>query len=201
MSFFINKAKASDLKKSFVVVDDFYDDPDYVRQFALKQEFNQHPDHHKGARTEDKFFAPDMKEIFESILGFKIGNFYTDTEYCNGVFQFCVARDALVYHTDGQDWAGAIYLTPNAPYDTGTSFYAAKNSGIRHEKEITPSSPNPFAGGFYDSTQFDLVDTVGNVYNRLVLWDARLIHAASKYFGQDKQTGRLFHLFFFDLAK
>ncbi|MDA7495811.1 hypothetical protein N8462_00845 [bacterium] len=201
MSFFLNKAKTSSLKKSFIVVDDFYENPDYVRDFALRQNFEKHPESHKGDRTEDRFFAPQTKEVFESILGFKIANFYKDTSYCNGVFQFCTARDSLVYHTDGQDWAGAVYLTPNAPYETGTSFYAAKNSRVRHERELTPDTPDPFAWGFYDSTQFDLVDTVGNVYNRLVLWDARLIHAASKYFGQDKESGRLFHLFFFDLAK
>jgi len=56
-----------------------------------------------------------------------------------------------------------------------------------------------FKTGFYDKTQFDEVDTVGNVYNRLVLFNARMIHAASEYFGTTKEDGRLFQLFFFDL--
>jgi hypothetical protein len=58
-----------------------------------------------------------------------------------------------------------------------------------------------FSTGFYDSTQFDVVDTVGNVYNRLVIWDALTIHAATKYFGTDLHNSRLFHLFFFDVEK
>ena len=55
-----------------------------------------------------------------------------------------------------------------------------------------------FQNGFLDSTQFEVVDVVGNVYNRLVLFDAQFIHAASCYFGHTSSNGRLFQLFFFD---
>jgi len=51
---------------------------------------------------------------------------------------------------------------------------------------------------FYDSTKFDLVDSAGNVYNRLVIMDAHCIHSAGPYFGTSPETGRLTHLFFFD---
>ena len=55
-----------------------------------------------------------------------------------------------------------------------------------------------FDGGFYDSTKFDLIDSIGNVFNRLFIFDAQNIHAASKYFGQTLEDSRLFHIFFFD---
>ena len=58
-----------------------------------------------------------------------------------------------------------------------------------------------FRRGFLDSTEFEMVDTVGNVYNRVVLFDAKMIHSASEYFGTTKENGRLFQLFFFDLAR
>ena len=38
----------------------------------------------------------------------------------------------------------------------------------------------------------------GNVFNRLVIFDARLIHSAGDYFGHNIETGRLFQMFFFD---
>ena len=56
-----------------------------------------------------------------------------------------------------------------------------------------------FSKGFLDESQFDLVDKVGNVFNRLIIWDGRMIHAASAYFGNNKEDSRLFQLFFFDL--
>jgi hypothetical protein len=58
-----------------------------------------------------------------------------------------------------------------------------------------------FNSGYYDSTQFDEVDVVGNVYNRIVLFNAKLIHAAPVYFGTNVENGRLFQLFFFDLEQ
>ena len=201
-SFFLKKNSISNNpKKRFIVVDDFYEDPDSIRSFALSKEMNEHPKSHKGKRTEDRFFMKGTKEIFENLIGEKISDFYNNSTYCNGVFQYCTSEDQLVYHVDGQDWAGAVFLTPNAPYESGTSFFAHKGTGIRHEDQCSDDLPNPFSGGYYDSTKFDLVDTVGNVYNRLVLWDARLIHAANKYFGTNKEDSRLFHLFFFNLIK
>jgi hypothetical protein len=50
-----------------------------------------------------------------------------------------------------------------------------------------------------DGTAWDTVDLIGNVYNRIVLWDAQLIHAAADYFGHDDETSRLVQIFFFDV--
>jgi hypothetical protein len=44
---------------------------------------------------------------------------------------------------------------------------------------------------------WDRIDQVGNVYNRLVLWDGMRLHATSGYFGDSLQTGRLVQVFFF----
>jgi hypothetical protein len=179
---------------SFVVVDNVYDDPDAVREFALKQTFQYHPDYHKGQRTNEVFRFPGLKEMFENALGRKIKNW--EKYGTNGCFQSCVAGDQLVYHYDIQQYAGIIFLTKDAPPQTGTTFYRS-----RHTKtmKLNGDSHIIFKNGFLDSTEFDVVDVVGNVYNRLVLFDARMIHAASNYFGNSVQNGRLFQLFFFDL--
>ena len=49
-----------------------------------------------------------------------------------------------------------------------------------------------------DGTIHDRVDSFGNIFNRLVIFDAGLLHAASEYFGSDMEDGRLWHMFFFD---
>lgn len=49
-----------------------------------------------------------------------------------------------------------------------------------------------------DGTSFEPVDVVGNVYNRLVIFDASCIHSASQYFGTVKENARLWQMFFFD---
>jgi len=182
-------------KKRFFVVDNFYADPMAVRNFAMAQDYEVSSDWYKGRRTFNQYLFPGIRERFDEIMGIKIREW--ESHAMNGRFQYCVPEDRLVYHYDAQTWAAMIYLTPDAPYPTGTSFYAHRQSRIRHIDEH-PQSNDCFAGGFYDSTKFELVDTIGNVFNRLVIFDARLFHAASGYFGQKMEDARLFQIFFFD---
>ena len=175
------------------VVDNFYADPMAVRNFAMKQEFVEEKDYYKGCRTKHQYFLPGTKEAFEKIMGIQIREW--ESHGMCGKFQYCTAQDSLVYHHDGQTWAAMIYLTPDAPYDCGTSLFASKN-GARKSSDANIGTA--FDGGFYDSTKFDLIDSIGNVFNRLFIFDAQNIHAASKYFGQTIEDSRLFHIFFFD---
>jgi len=178
------------------IIDNFYNDPHAVRDFALKQEFQENLDYYKGNRSKEQFIVPGTKEAFEKIIGKKITN-WTETHGMCGRFQYCTAQDDLVYHCDGQTLAGMIYLTPDAPYSCGTSLFAHKKTGLRNENDF--GNVDVFGEtGFYDKTKFELVDTAGNVFNRLVLFDAKCIHSASEYFGTNITNSRLFHLFFFD---
>jgi glycosyltransferase involved in cell wall biosynthesis len=191
-SFSVNVSK----KPRLWIVDDFYDDPHAVRDFALQQEFESNLDYYKGNRSKEQYIVPGTKEAIEKIIGRKITN-WTETHGMCGRFQYCTAQDDLVYHCDGQTLAGMIYLTPDAPFSCGTSLFAHKRTGLRNENDF--GDVNVFGEtGFYDRTKFELVDTAGNVFNRLVLFDAKCIHSANEYFGTDLTNSRLFHLFFFD---
>ena len=195
--------------KTFICVDNFYENPDEVREFALKQEFQLHKEYHKGRRTDIVYRPESLKAKFESIIGKKITSW--DKYGVNGCFQYCTAEDPIVYHYDSQNYAGVIYLTPDAPPESGTTFYRSRKNKLtkimdnphaeKTGKTFDELHNETFATGFYDSTQFDVVDVVGNVYNRLVIWDALTLHAASRYFGTDLHNSRLFHLFFFDVEK
>ena len=185
---------------NLIVVDNFYTDPQAVREIALAQEYAPDLRYHKGQRTSTKYFAPNTKQVFESLIGRRITR-WTEYEY-NGIFQYCTAEDPLVYHSDMQSYAAAVYLTPDAPVETGTSFYRSKEHPEVRECHVSdPRYNEVFKGGFYDKTKFELVDTVGNVFNRCAIWNSKLIHSASQYFGTNKYDSRLFHLFFFDIEE
>lgn len=181
---------------TFVVVDNFYKNPDMIREFALKQDFQESPNFHKGKRCINPVFRfPGLKEQFEKILGAKVLQW--DKYGTNGCFQYCIAGEQAVYHCDTQQYAGVLFLTPDAPPQTGTSMFRSKET--KKMKVELNEYGKVFPTGHLDSTKFDQVDVVGNVYNRLVLFDAHLIHAAPLYFGNDINNARLFQLFFFDL--
>lgn len=182
---------------SYIVVDNFYKNPDHVREFALKCNFKLHEKLHKGERTEETYRFDGIKERFEEIIGKKIINW--EKYGTNGCFQYCIGGDQLVYHTDSQQYAGVLFLTPDAPIQSGTCLYRSK-----HTKKMKVSKEEQgvvFSRGYLDSTEFELVDKIGNIYNRVVLFDSRCIHAASDYFGNAKENSRLFQLFFFDLSE
>jgi glycosyltransferase involved in cell wall biosynthesis len=182
-------------QKRLFVVDNFYSDPDSVRDYALKVEYKQDERWYKGHRSKGYYHPIGIKESFENILGEKITSFPVGT--VNGCFQITFASDPQVWHFDEQKWAAMIYLTPNAPVESGTRLHRARgNSSIRHKDDL--GVVDHFEGNYYDSTKWEVADSAGNFYNRLVIMDAQCVHSAGSYFGDNFQNGRLTHLFFFD---
>ena len=184
------------------IQDNFYEDPVKVRSYALSQMYWDKDHGGVGWRTRKQFIFDGVKEKFESIMQKKISN-WTETYGICGVFQAGFGNlDGIppqVFHADSQQWAAMIFLTPDAPPQTGTKVVRNKKSKIYHTSQANDVSDYfPNQGTFCDSTLFEDVDVVGNVYNRLVIFDAQCIHSSSGYFGSCFKTGRLWQMFFFD---
>jgi len=192
-------------KPELIVVDNFYANPDKVREYALRQEFKANENYHKGCRTERAYIPSWVQGEFSRLLNKKVTSFVGAT----GVFQYCVARDSIVYHYDTQEYAGMVYLSPNAPLQTGTQTFrsihtklfgaatdadAARLNMTKEQLDFKSFNGN----NFYDKHNMELVDSVANVYNRLVIFNARALHAATSYYGDSKENARLFHLYFFN---
>jgi hypothetical protein len=184
------------MDKRLFVVDNFYSDPDDVRAFAMGVDYEGSSQWYKGKRSKERYNFPGIQESFEQIMNMKLKPL-NDHGMC-GRFQLLTAEDPLVYHYDSQQWAAMIYLTPDPPPGSGTSLYRSKITGARRLED--PRIDESFPRGFYDPSQFELIDSIGNLYNRLCIMDARCIHSASMYFGNNDDNCRLTHLFFFDHA-
>ena len=52
-----------------------------------------------------------------------------------------------------------------------------------------------------DLTRWEQVDKVGNIFNRLILFNAKRFHMSLDYFGNMKENGRLFQVFFFSTER
>lgn len=190
----------SKLQPTVWIVDNFYDDPYAIREFALKQTFVEGGFGRGfiGRRTEQQFLWPGLKEAFESIIGQKITEW--ESHGMNGRFQNAHSGEPLVWHCDSQKWGGMLYLTPDAPYQCGTSLYATKKTRARtyHDPGWDIAWANVPGGCHLDGTHFEPVDVCGNVFNRLFIFDASCIHSASEYFGTVIENSRLWQMFFFD---
>jgi hypothetical protein len=186
-------AKTSPEKRSFAV-DDFYANPHEMREYALQQEYFDDPGY-IGRRTRSQHFFPGVKEAFSDIIGKKVTGW--ESYGMNGRFQHNWAGETLVYHCDAQMWAGMVYLTPDAPLQSGTAMIRHKTEKIHHNSQ--PGYMNCFnQKTFVDKTPYETVDDFANVFNRLVIFHGGHLHAASGYFGNKLNNCRLWHMFFFD---
>jgi predicted O-methyltransferase YrrM/GR25 family glycosyltransferase involved in LPS biosynthesis len=182
------------------IVDNFYESPDEVRKFALEQEYVEGGFGRGfiGRRTEQQFLFPGLKERFEEIMGRRITEW--ESHGMNGRFQVAWSGEPLVYHCDSQQWGGMLYLTPDAPYQCGTTLYAHKQTRARtyYDEGWDAAWKDVPGDPHLDGTSFEPVDVLGNVYNRLVIFDASAIHSASQYFGTVMENARLWQMFFFN---
>jgi len=173
-----------------MIVDNFYGNPDAVRNYALAQEFSV-KGNYPGLRT-TPYLPQDLKDAIQYWMSQqgKITEWFESAGY-TGAFQICTANDRTWIHADHHNmWAGVCYLTPDAPFTGGTGLYRHKQSGQFYR------SDKDYEG--YDYTKWDLFDRIGNKYNRLILYRGDLFHASLDYFGNDLKTGRLFQTFFFN---
>jgi hypothetical protein len=184
-----------------IVIDNFYENPMEVRNFALKQEYIEQPciedSYCIGKRTKS-FACQEHKERFQKILEplvGKITNFPFDTE--NGKFQYSTSNEHSWVHHDknGTNYAGIIYLTPDAPVESGTGFYQFMDGTMNEDESNLMKSY--YTKYDKDMTKWKLVDKVGNVFNRLVLFDSSRYHTGIDFFGSDIYDSRLYQLFFF----
>jgi len=196
------------METSLIIVDNFYQDPDDVREFALSQDFGV-TGNYPGNRTKS-FLNDELKYWINSIVEPHAGpvTYWGNEgeESYTGAFQVTTSDDRTWIHADQTTkWAGVCYLTPNAPHTGGTGIFRHKETGLmsiprdENGERVDYDHPllEPLNGDYNDYTKWDLVDVVGNIYNRLVLYRGDLFHASLDYFGNTMENGRLFQTFFF----
>jgi hypothetical protein len=159
---------------NIIVVDNFLDNPDKVRESVLEIDFpttGSFPG--KRSFKADSDYQKMIKEKIENIMNCEI---FFPTKYDSFCFQLCLEGDESWVHTDGSEWAGVLYLTPNAPATAGT--------GIFNKIE--------------DQSYLNTV--LGNIYNRLVMYRGDKLHHKSMVsgFGNNINDGRLTQVFFFN---
>ena len=190
------------MNTNLIITDNFYNNPDETREWALRQEFGVQGNF-PGQRTVPAGW-PGLRTSIQGIVKQAAGNITRwDTEYTE-TFQYTTEKDSSWIHADYTTmWAGVLYLTPNAPTSGGTGLFKHKETGY----ECAPR----LANGSYDLekmkktdidsrdfSKWDMTAMVGNLYNRLVLYRGDMFHSSLDYFGKDKNDGRLFQTFFFD---
>jgi hypothetical protein len=200
------------MRSRLIVVDDFYADPDSVRQAALRNDFRSASRYNYPGWQSSKALRTDaLKTAFERIIGARIavdadrltwGGFRVITEE--------TGRATKVHADTAVDWAGMVYLSPDAPPSAGTGFFRHIETGFprppadRVARGMGHADADAFEEAvarrdMADLDKWELTDWVAPVYNRLVLFrGCEFYHAPLGGFGDHPANARLTHNFFFN---
>jgi len=184
---------------SLIIVDNFYNNPMDTRNYILTQDFEVRGNY-PGQRTQS-YATEELKSTIQKyVMPFagKIIQFPMEKDSYNGAFQYTTSRDRSWVHVDGfNNWAGVLFMTPDAPLSGGTAFYQFCDGTMsEQDQEYTQSKPETDRFS-QDMTKWKEVDRIGNVFNRLILFNSKNYHMSMDYFGDNKHNGRLFQVFFF----
>lgn len=185
------------------VVDDFFEDPNWVREYALTLPYDSDPTFAwPGTRS------PDLNIINPNFLSFVINKslsiFYNaGTEAAGQDPRFNFMWDAqanfhLVKKDQGSGWihkdtaliTGIIFLNDSYNPNAGTSIYDIKR-GVQCDAENINVKRDFFAGKVSteqmtpymkaNNSQFEESIRVQNKFNRLLMFDSNLWHGANEY--------------------
>jgi hypothetical protein len=178
-----------------VCVDNFYNDPEQIRKFALSLEYNNSEDsegRYPGKRTkflheiDREFFDNFCKKVFSVLYDFRFDIqwevmtcFHQIPEFDNDV------KNLGWIHKDDAIFAGLVYLTPEADLNSGTSFYTLKDGASEDYKDWASVKEKFYKSNIdkkYDEmalehrSLFNETLRVNNVYNRMILFDSQCYH-------------------------
>lgn len=157
-----------------VIIDNFLTNPDQIRQDALELTYTKAQPNSPGWRgfrcLYTNMVGDEVYELIQNKLNELDPIEFTDA-FLRGYFHYTIGEDMTdTTHTDHSfDYAGVLYLTPNPQPNSGTIFYNENNEEINH---------------------------VENVYNRLVIYPATILHRIKESFGNNISNGRLTYTVF-----
>lgn len=210
--------KLHDVKNRFlypyfptIIIDDFYDDCEIIRHFALQQEF------YKGDRgnwpglrtTLLHELNYDIFQIFLKKILFILKDYgITEITRLETAFQLINENygNGWVHDDDPQDQvAGVIYLNHSAPLGSGTAIYkdCSDHNGeffkdlfeqdVNQTNEIDSNKFEKYRKDQRSKFETDII--IESKFNRFILFDTRNWHSAETFFGKGKDA-RLTQVFF-----
>jgi hypothetical protein len=194
------------------VINDFYDNPDEIRKYALSQKFSYRHELDDigyvfpGSRSKE--LRDISASLYEKVCKKLISVFHIPEHdvmrwQINTSFQIVEGEygSGLIHQDQNTVFAGVLYLTPDAPLDAGTSLFKKNETYdealywqlIKKNDELFKNK-QPI--DFTHHKMFNEVVRINNVYNTLVIFEGDIHHCANNFFGDTKQNSRLAQVFF-----
>jgi hypothetical protein len=199
---------------SQVVVDDFYANPEEMRQQALSLTYPEPKgtEPYPGRTSKQTLLPPETDALFARILHEPVaGNRALFHGHCRWS-QASDTRNADIHVDPWCNWAGIIYLSHDADSQGrgGTEFYRHRETGADRAPLTDAEARSVFGLPDRDAVYSELIprdgphrerwqhlSTVPMKFNRCILFRPWFFHTSGLDFGAGKDDGRLIQLLFF----
>ena len=174
---------------TLVIKDDFYTNPDEVRALALGKTYAQPPAGTPRLAVTAICDESESKAMYDRLTPFLPQVEGNPIVGVNILFRYTLAnaQKKVFCHVDGCSGAGIVYLSKPEHCAGGTTIYRHKATG----DEIY-NKQNRQLYDFRDPAQWEVIEEVEMVYNRLVIYPGQLFHAITPvFFGERIDNSRL----------
>ena len=187
------------MDRTFIIIDNFLDDPDRVRLDALSLDFNRIKESVPGNRSSSALVGDHQTEVETKLKTIFGGEIVWDWTQDSFYFQSCQEGTETWIHKDSPEkdqgeFAAVLYLTPNPNHDAGTAVFCPPDGDPELTDDGYKTNPYPDQEPIMDMAS-------GNVYNRLVIYRGKALYHRSILpgFGKTLETSRLTQVFWFDV--
>lgn len=197
-----------------ICVDNFFNDVDAVRKLALSLEYLDNDPKYPGVRTKE---LGDIQPAFFQQFTAKLFSIFMDVNDIHNLKLSARFQKIPKLHQDNylnRGWihddgytimAGVVYLNPNPNIECGTSLFQLKEGEEFDSSLINDVKTNLYklnkvdkenAKNIYEYHNDKFIETAkfGNVYNRLVAYDASIYHKANSFVMNEDRLTLVFFL-------
>ena len=172
-----------------VIKDDFYDNPDEIRQLALQKTYEEPPAGTPRLAVTAVCSEAESRNMFDRLASYLPNPAGNRIVGANILFRYTLAdaQKKVFCHVDGCSNAGIVYLTKPEHCDGGTTIYRHRETG----DEIY-NKQNRHLYDFRNPEQWEVIEEIEMAYNRLVMYPGQLFHAITPvFFGDSIDNARL----------
>jgi hypothetical protein len=195
------------MRKVITVIDDFYDNPEQIREEALKAQYLDSGTY-PGKDSRHNNFTPEMINKFAQIMGMPI----IPVKH-TGNYRLSLEGDTAKRHIhidEENGYIASICLAKSEDVKGGLAMWKHKETGIEYVESdrasfISRTDMDPaYVEGVVvrqhgsDESMWDQVCLIPYRFNRCIIIDGRFFHSPwPQGFGDSVENGRLSQHFFF----
>ena len=195
-----------------LIVDDFLDDAETIRQHALKLDYPPQEGEFPGRNSLQRINLEGLTEVVSQLVGEPLVPSGRPLSHAKCRLTMAADKGRGRVHIDQCHWSGILYLSRPEDCRGGTEFFRHKASGT-DRFPLTHEELRALGYSTFLEAQEKMIQREGTVeeaweptmtvpmrFNRLVLLRPWLWHTAGPGFGDRPENARLVYLLFFQSA-